>query len=39
MISESTAEGFGADVEFVEDRTLADLAEPAITASYPRAYP
>jgi hypothetical protein len=38
-ISESTREGFGADVEFVRDRALADLDEAAITASYRRAYP
>ena len=38
-ISEPTPEGYGADVEIVEDPALADLDEPAITAGYPRAYP
>ena len=38
-ISESTEEGFGADVEFVEDQTLDGLDEVAITAVYPRVYP
>jgi hypothetical protein len=39
QILEPTAEGFGADVDFVEDRTLAGLDEAAIGAGYPRAYP
>ena len=34
-----TEEGFGADVEFVEDRALAGLDEFAIAAGYPRTYP
>jgi hypothetical protein len=38
-ISEPTAEGFGADVEFVEDHALGGLAEEAIVAGYGRAYP
>jgi hypothetical protein len=38
-IAEPTEEGFGADVEFVEDRTLACMDEPAIARSYPLAYP
>ena len=38
-IVEPTAEGFGADVEFVEDRSLAGLDEAAIAGGYPRAYP
>ena len=38
-ISASTEEGFGADVEFVEDRTLAGLDEAAVAGGYPRAYP
>jgi len=38
-IAEPTVEGFGADVEFVEDRALDGLGEAAIAARYPRAYP
>lgn len=38
-ISTSTDEGFGADVEFVEDRALAGLDELAIAAECPRVYP
>ena len=38
-ISASTDEGFGADVEFVEDRALAGLDEAAVAGGYPRAYP
>jgi hypothetical protein len=38
-IAEPTEEGFSADVDFVEDRALADLDEAAIVAGYPRAYP
>jgi hypothetical protein len=38
-IAESTEEGFGADVDFVEDRALAGLDEAAIVTGYPRAYP
>jgi hypothetical protein len=38
-IAEPTEEGFGADVDFVEDRALAGLDEAAIAAGYPRAYP
>jgi hypothetical protein len=38
-ISESTAEGFGADVEFVEDRSLIGLDAAAIVGGYPRSYP
>jgi hypothetical protein len=38
-IAASTEEGFGADVDFVEDRTLAGLDEATIVAGYPRAYP
>lgn len=34
-----TDEGFGASVEFVEDRALAGLGEADIAARYPRAYP
>ncbi|WDZ84097.1 DUF6924 domain-containing protein [Micromonospora cathayae] len=34
-----TAEGFGACVEFVEDRALVGLDEAAVVAGYPRAYP
>lgn len=37
-IAEPTEEGFGADVDFVEDRTLACLDEAAIIAGYPREY-
>jgi hypothetical protein len=38
-IAESTEEGFGADVDFVEDRALTGLDEAAIAAGYPRRYP
>ncbi|GAB3136374.1 hypothetical protein GCM10027290_00010 [Micromonospora sonneratiae] len=38
-ITTSTEEGFGANVEFVEDHTLLDLDEHAIIDHYPRAYP
>jgi hypothetical protein len=38
-IAEPTDEGFGADVEFVEDRTLSGLGEPLIANGYPRNYP
>lgn len=38
-IMSPTAEGFGASVEFVEDRALIGLDEAAIVAGYPRAYP
>ncbi|MGI5176141.1 DUF6924 domain-containing protein [Dactylosporangium sp. CA-152071] len=38
-ITAPTEEGFGADVEFVEDRTLAGLDAVAIAAGYRRAYP
>lgn len=38
-IVEPTVEGFGADVEFVEDRSLSGLDEAAIVAGYPRVYP
>lgn len=38
-IAEPTEEGFGADVDFVEEQALAGLNEAAITAGYPRAYP
>jgi hypothetical protein len=38
-IAEPTEEGFGADVEFVEDRALAGLDEAAIVGGYRRAYP
>jgi hypothetical protein len=38
-ISTLTEEGFGADVEFVEDRTLEGLDEVAIVTTYPRLYP
>jgi hypothetical protein len=38
-ISTSTDEGFGADVEFVEDRALAGLDDFAIAAGYPAVYP
>ncbi|MFI6825382.1 DUF6924 domain-containing protein [Micromonospora sp. NPDC050187] len=34
-----TNEGFGAAVEFVEDRALIGLNEAAVAAAYPRAYP
>ena len=39
QIAEPTVEGFGADVEFVEDRTLDGLDQAAIVAGYPRGYP
>ena len=38
-IAEPTEEGFGADVEFVEDRTLNGLSEAVIASGYPRNYP
>jgi hypothetical protein len=38
-VAESTEEGFGADVDFVEDRVLTDLDEAAIAAAYPPSYP
>jgi hypothetical protein len=38
-IAEPTVEGFGADVEFVEDPALTGLDEAALAAGYPRAYP
>ncbi|MEV4141293.1 hypothetical protein AB0J72_55150 [Dactylosporangium sp. NPDC049742] len=38
-IAEPTEEGFGADVEFVEDRTLNGLSEAVIANSYPHDYP
>jgi hypothetical protein len=38
-ISASTDDGFGADVEFVEDRALAGLDEAAVTGGYLRTYP
>jgi hypothetical protein len=38
-VSTLTEEGFGADVEFVEDRTLEGLDEVAIVTTYPRLYP
>src|SRR5215467_2985802 len=34
-----TAEGFGADVEFVEEPALVGLGEEAIVAGYVRSYP
>ncbi len=34
-----TEEGFGADVEFVEDPAISGLSEGAIVAEYARAYP
>ena len=37
-ISASTDEGFGADVEFVEDRALAGLDEAAVAGGYPHEY-
>jgi hypothetical protein len=39
LIVSPTVEGFGANVEFVEDQTLAGLDETAITSSVPRLYP
>ena len=38
-IAEPTEEGFGADVEFVEDHALTGLAGAAIAPDYPRDYP
>ncbi|MGC4897620.1 DUF6924 domain-containing protein [Micromonospora sp. DT31] len=38
-IAEPTEEGFGADVDFVEDRALDGLDEASIVASYPPSYP
>jgi hypothetical protein len=38
-ISTQTEEGWGADVEFVEDRALDGLDDVAIAAGYPRSYP
>jgi hypothetical protein len=38
-IAELTEDGFGADVEFVEDRALTGLDEAAIADGYPRNYP
>ncbi|MFD2763856.1 DUF6924 domain-containing protein [Micromonospora eburnea] len=38
-IVEPTEEGFGADVEFVEDRALTGLDEAEIANGYRRAYP
>ncbi|MCW3817737.1 hypothetical protein ONA91_25110 [Micromonospora sp. DR5-3] len=38
-IIEPTEEGFGADVEFVEDRALTGLDEAGIASGYRRAYP
>ena len=38
-ISRPTAEGFGADVEFVEEPALGGLGEEAIVAGYVRSYP
>ena len=35
----ATHEGFGADVEFVEDRALIGMDAAAIAAGYPRTYP
>jgi hypothetical protein len=39
QIASPTAEGFLANVEFVEDPTLTGLDETAILANLPRAYP
>lgn len=39
QIAEPTDEGFGADVEFVEDRSLAGQDEAATVRGYPLAYP
>jgi hypothetical protein len=39
QIAEPTDEGFGADVEFVEDRALSGLTETAVACGYPRNYP
>ncbi len=38
-ITNPTEEGFEANVEFVEDRTLEGMEEAAIVAGFPRAYP
>ncbi|MET7951232.1 hypothetical protein [Micromonospora sp. NPDC005324] len=38
-IAEPTEEGFGADVDFVEDRALNGLDEGTIVAGYPPSYP
>jgi hypothetical protein len=38
-IAEPTEEGFGADVDFVEDRAWDGLDEASIVASYPPSYP
>ncbi|MHA4950689.1 DUF6924 domain-containing protein [Micromonospora sp. SD19] len=38
-IAEPTEEGFGADVDFVEDRALNGLDEAAMAAGYPPSYP
>ncbi|EHR62667.1 DUF6924 domain-containing protein [Saccharomonospora cyanea] len=38
-ITSPTEEGFLANVEFVEDRTLEGLEEAVIVAGFPRAYP
>ncbi|MEV4279943.1 DUF6924 domain-containing protein [Actinoplanes xinjiangensis] len=38
-IMEPTEEGFGADVDFVEDLALTGLNEMAIVAGYQRSYP
>jgi len=38
-VLELTEEGFGANVEFVEDRALSDLDEAAIVGGYRRGYP
>lgn len=38
-IMEPTEEGFGADVDFVEDHGLTGLGEAAILAGYQRSYP
>ena len=38
-IEEPTEEGFGADVDFVEDLALIGLDEAAIAAGYPQSYP
>ncbi|MDY7088866.1 MAG: hypothetical protein SYR96_27655 [Actinomycetota bacterium] len=37
--SEPTEDGFGADVDFVENHALTGLDEAAIAAIYPRRYP
>ncbi|MEU4660390.1 hypothetical protein AB0F83_01405 [Micromonospora chalcea] len=38
-IAEPTEEGFGADVDFVEDRAWDGLDEASIVVSYPPSYP